>query len=576
MSGSTQPLFGGWDLVFLVAYMVTVLVIGFAVGRRETATVGDYFRAGNRLPWYAVGFSIIAAGISSEQFVGEMGYAYKLGMPVVNWEWLIFPSLSIFLWIFIPLYVRARITTMPEYLERRYGGRARTLYACLIVASYVFANFALVFYTGGFAVEQMWGFNRHAAVWTLAALTGAYTIYGGLTSVAWTDFFQCLLLMGGGVYVFFAAMARIGWDFAAMLGTGQHAHLYAPADHPEVPWTAFVILALSTNVWYYATDQFINQRCLGARSEWHAKMGVLLAGGLQLILPLATCFPGMAYYVMNPGLKNADAAYPSVVAAVVPAGLRGVVVAAALGAIMSTVSGLVNSTSTMVTLDIVRRWKGRAWSERRLIVCGQVVGGVALTIGAALSMVVVKWENMFRYCQDIWGPMAAPAVVVFMGGALWKGARERGAVACLWLSILTVPFTFARQLLADRGIHFMPANLENALVFAGLIFLASIVLLVELSRERITSAAIVRMVATWVLMFSLGCLSSEAIALLVLATVLLGIAVFCTRNRLPAPDMWDRSMLRLPPGETERWYSSLWLWWSLCGLCFVAIYVYFW
>lgn len=583
MLGSATPLFGGLDLVFLIAYMLIVMVIGFAVGRREKATVGDYFRAGNRLPWYAIGFSIIAAGISSEQFVGEMGYAYKLGMPVVNWEWLIFPSLSIFLWIFIPLYVRARITTMPEYLERRYGGRARTLYACLIIASYVFANFALVFYTGGFAVEQMWGFNRHAAVWTLAILTGAYTIYGGLTSVAWTDFFQCVLLLGGGVYVFFAAMARIGWDFAAMLGTGQHAHLYAPADHPDVPWTALIILALSTNVWYYATDQFINQRCLGARSEWHAKMGVLLAGGLQLILPLATCFPGMAYYVMNPHLEKADAAYPSVVAAVVPTGLRGLVVAAALGAIMSTVSGLVNSTSTMVTLDIVQRWKGKGWSERRLVVCGQIAGGVALVVGAAFSMVVAKWDNMFRYCQDIWAPMAAPAVVVFMGGALWKGARQRGAVACLWLSILTVPVTFAKQILLDwktaafpDGIHFLPATLENSMVLAGVIFLASVVLLVEASRERIGMPGALRMILLWAAVFLVGWLSPQATALLVLAVVVLGIVIFCLRNRVPVPNMWDRSMLDLPKGETQRWYASLWLWWSVCGFCFVAIYWYFW
>lgn len=593
MLGSSGHLFGTFDLAFLVAYMAITMVIGFAVGRREKATVGDYFRAGNTLPWYAIGASIIAAGISSEQFVGEMGYAYRLGMPCVNWEWLIFPSLSILLWIFIPIYIRNRVTTMPEYLERRYGGRARTMYACLIVASYVFANFALVFYTGGYAIEKMWGFNRHAAVWVLAALTGAYTIYGGLTSVAWTDFFQCVLLLGGGVYVFFAGMAKIGWNVAAVAGTGQYAHLIAPADHPEVPWTALIILALSTNVWYYATDQFINQRCLGARNEWHAKMGVLLAGGIQLIMPLATCFPGMIYRVMNPGLigvdasgkpfDHSDAAYPSVVAAVVPAGLRGFVVAAVLGAIMSTISGLVNSTSTMVTLDIVQRWKGRNWSERRLVTFGQICGGAALVVGAAFSMVVAHWQNMFRYCQDIWAPMAAPAVVVFLGGALWKGAKERGAVACLWLSILTVPLTFAKQILLDAkspahpdGIHFLPATLENALVFAGVIFLVSIVLLVELSRDRVAGSGILRIVAWSAAFFAIGWQSPSLTALLVLEAVQLGLAAFCCRAVTPAPNMWDRSMVRLPTGESMPWYANLWLWWSACGLSFIAIYYYFW
>lgn len=577
------PLFGRLDLVFLLAYLIITIAIGFAVGRRERATVGEYFRAGNTLPWYAIGASIIAAGISSEQFVGEMGYAYRLGMPCVNWEWLIFPSLSILLWIFVPLYVRSRITTMPEYLERRYGGGVRALYAWLTIASYIFANFALVFYTGGFAIERMWGFDRNIAIWTLAALTGAYTIYGGLSSVAWTDLFQCVLLLGGGIYLFFAGMARIGWDFAAMLGTGQRAHLIAPATDPDVPWTALIILALSTNVWYYATNQFINQRCLGARNEWHAKMGVLLAGGIQLIMPLATCFPGMVYAVMNPGLTVSDETYPRVVAAVVPTGLRGLVAAAALGAIMSTISGLVNSTSTMVTLDIVQRYKGARWSEKRLVATGQVSGALALLVGAAFSTLVARWENMFRYCQDIWAPMAAPAVVVFMGGALWKGARGRGAVACLWLAILTVPLTFAKQILADQrtpahptGIHFLPPNLENSLVFAAAVFLVSIILLAVFSQRwsAVASGFVAAVLSLPVAV--LAAWSPPITALSVGATMGVALFVLCVRARTPAPHTWDRSMLRLPHGETERWYSSLWLWWVVCGVCFVAVYAYFW
>ena len=411
-----------WDLSVFVGYFVVVVAIGFACGRGQQVSVDGYFRGNNRLPWYTIGLSIVAAGISSEQFVGEMGYAYKLGMPVANWEWLVFPALSILLWIFVPLYVRDRISTMPEYLEQRFGPSVRTLYAWLSVASYVFVNFALVFYTGGFALEAMWGIDRLTAVWIMAAITGLYTVYGGLAAVAWTSSFQCILLLGGGLYVFFAGMAKIGWDFQAMLGTGQQARLMTPADHPEVPWTAFLILAVSTNVWYYATNQYINQRCLAARNAWHAKMGVLLAGGLQLLMPLATCFPGMIYRVIDPGLEDFNAAYPKVVAAVVPEGLRGFVAAAIVGAIMSTISGLVNSTSTIVTLDIVQRWRGRAWPEDRLVRVGRWSGAVALLIGALLAPLVMRWESIFRYAQDIWAPMAAPVVVVFLCGALWRSA----------------------------------------------------------------------------------------------------------------------------------------------------------
>ena len=421
--------FCGLDLTFFLTYLAITLAIGFWVGRREKATVSDYFRAGNRLPWYAVGCSIIAAGISSEQFVGETGYAYQYGMPVVNWEWLIFPAMSLFLWIFVPLYVRNNVSTMPEYLERRFGGRSRTLYASLIIASYVLANFALVFYTAGFAMEQMWGVNRFVAIAVIAIATGAYTIYGGLESVAWTDFFQCALLVGGGAYVFFAGMAhpQVGWDFSKVLGDSTRAHIMGGGK--EFPWTAWVVLALSTNTWYYATDQFINQRCLGARNEWHAKMGVMLAVGIQVIMPLATCFPGMIYYVINPHLTQADQAYPSMVAEVVPAGLRGLVVAAVLGAVMSTVSGLVNSTSTMFTLDILRRTKGRDWSELKLVRWGQISGALALVLGAGFSVAVMNWQKHVPLLSGYLGAHGRSRGGSLPGRCLVEGrerARRRG------------------------------------------------------------------------------------------------------------------------------------------------------
>jgi SSS family solute:Na+ symporter len=615
-----QTQFNTLDFLFLAVYLGITLWIGFAVGRKEKATVSDYFRAGNRLPWYAIGFSILAAGISSEQFVGEVGYAYKLGLPVANWEWMVFPALSLMLWIFVPLYVRTRITTMPEYLQLRYGPRARTLYACLIIASYVFANFALVFYTGGFAVEKLWGINKLYAVWALAAVTGAYTIYGGLASVTWTDVFQCVLLMGGGLYVFFSGMGQLGWDFSQVLGAGDRAHLMNHSC-PDVPWTALVILGFSTMTWYYANDQFINQRCLCAKNEWHAKMGILVACGLQLILPLAVTLPGMIYYTLNPKLEDSNAAYPMMVMQVVPAGLRGLVVAAVLGAVMSTISGLVNSTATMATLDIFARWPGKSWNEKQLVRFGQWSGGIALLIGALFAPVVMSWENIFRYCQDIWSPMAAPAVVVFLGGALWQGGKERGALVCLWLSILSVPFTFIRQILADHGVYFLHANLADALIFSGALFLISIAALVEFSLEGIrrhaaaTAAAWVALVlvltlygnssylfaalvavalpgerlmarsallpvvrvAIWsALIFELAVVKPEAIAVAVGGSVLTAAVILGFRAALPAPGRWDRSMLRLPAGEEVPWYASVWLWWAIAGACFAAVYIYFW
>jgi SSS family solute:Na+ symporter len=573
MSSSPSPGYGALDLLVCGAYLLAVLAVGFFSSRHQRGSVQAYFRADNRLPWYAIGFSIVAAGISSEQFVGEMGYAYRLGMPVVNWEWLVLPGLTVLLWLFIPLYVRNNVATMPEYLERRFGGRARTLYACLTIASYVLVNFALVFYTGGFAIERMWGIDRLAAVWLLALVTGAYTLYGGLTAVAWTSSLQCVLLLGGGLYVFFAGMARIGWDGTALLGTGQAAHLMTPADH-EVPWTALVVLMLSTNVWYYATNQYINQRCLAARNEWHAKMGVLFSAGLQLLIPLATCFPGMIYRVLDPHLANPDAAYPAVVAAVVPEGLRGLVVAAILSAIMSTVSGLVNSTSTLATLDLAQRGRGRAWSDARLVRFGQWAGGLALLAGALFAPVVMRWQSIFRYAQDIWAPMAAPVVVVFLAGALWPRANERGALACLWLAVLSVPLVLGKAILADAGWHVLPANLENPMVLAGAISLTSLVLILGFAGEPRRPGRWVGTAAAVAAIFGVATLSPVAIAAMLLLLAPLLVLGLMRVRRTAAPGLWDRSMLRTT--GTRRWYANLGLWWALLAAVLIGIYVKFW
>ena len=565
-------MFNNIDLACFLSYFVLVMIIGIVTARKQRNTISGYFLGGNRLPFYAIGFSIVAAGISSEQFVGEVGYAYKLGMPVANWEWSVFPALTLLLWIFIPLYFRNKVTTMPEYLEKRYGGQARTLYACLLIASYVLVNFAVVFYTAGYALEMMWGINKLTAVWAIALITGLYTIYGGLTAVAWTSSFQCVLLMGGGIYVFFAGMSMIGWDFQAILGTGDQAHLITPADH-EVPWTALASMMLTSHLWYYATNQYINQRCLAARNEWHAKMGIIVAMMLQVFLPLATTFPGMVYRVINPNLIDADAAYPMVVAAVVPTGLRGLVAAAIVGAIMSTISGLVNSVSTLVTLDLFQRWKGKNWAEKDLVRIGRWSGGIALLIGALIAPIVMKWDNLFRYAQDIWAPMAAPIVIIFLAGALWKKANERGAVVCLWISILSIPFIISKVILADFGIELLPTNLANPLVFAGAMTLSSIALLICFSYNRTWLSGWIYSAITVIPIFIMASFSATLMAVLVLVTMSVLIVLLGLKRTSPVDNMWDSSMLN---ASGTSWYSNLWIWWLIPTLTIVAIYAYLW
>jgi SSS family solute:Na+ symporter len=241
---------------------------------------------------------------------------------------------------------------------------------------------------------------------------------------------------------------------------------------------------------------------------------------------------------------------------------------------MSTVSGLVNSTSTLVTLDIVQRWKGHEWSEQRLVRVGKWSGAIALLIGALFAPVVMKWENIFRYAQDLWAPMAAPVVVIFLAAALWQKAAAPGALACLWLAILSIPFTLTKSILADAKIHFLPANLENPMVFAGAYALIGVVVMICFSgtkppARRFGFAALASAMILW-----LAAVSPSAIALLVLIGTALVVAGLMRSRRVPAPNLWDHSMLKT--GEPGVWYASLWLWWGVLSAILVGIYVWFW
>ena len=225
-----------------------------------------------------IGFSTIGASLSTEQLVGVVGYAYSHGMAVANWEWLNFVGYSLLIGVFLPIYLRNRIVTMPEFLELRYSAAVRRMYAVVSVISYVFINLAGVIFSGAFLLEEMLGIPLVAGIWGLAILSGTLTVYGGMSSVAWTQVFQSALLIGGGLLVFFLGLNEVPGGWTAIVGEGERAHLVLPASDPELPWTAMVVLALSTGPWYFCTNQYINQNSLGPRTNgtrgwascWHA------------------------------------------------------------------------------------------------------------------------------------------------------------------------------------------------------------------------------------------------------------------------------------------------------------------
>jgi len=519
------------DYVVFFGYIIIVVLIGMVVARREKATALDYFLAGDKLPWFAIGFSLVASSISTEQFVGEVGFAYQYGMAVSNWEWGIFPALTIMLAFFVPFYLRKRISTMPEYLEYRFGSSTRVVFAIITVLSYAFISLAGVLYSGGLAIHTIFGFNLWLSIIALGVVAGVYTIAGGLASVVWTDVFQVILLLAGGLLVFFLGLDKVGgWE--AIRGTGDRAHLMLSADHPELPWTGMCVLFFSTNVWYYATNQYINQRILGAKDEWHARAGVLFAGFLGIFLTFAVCFPGLIAYRLFPNLENPDQAYPRLIGELLAPlgfGIRGLIFAALIGAIMSTIDSLVNSCSTVLTIDFYKRYFNKSSSERNMIRFGRISSSLILAIGILWSPVVGSWGSIFAYFQESLVFLAVPVVVVFFSALFWKRSNSFSATVTL---LLCLPLVLLPFILKQLNVNVNSFNLAG---------------------------------------------------LLIIPTTIIHVL---TAYMKPPPDqqnvakwLWKPSMIFLQKDINQQkrpWYQNLFLWWIVLLIVFAVIYIIFW
>ena len=520
---------GSADVSVFAAYFVCAAAIGLWAGRKRKESSRDFFLTSGTLSWTVIGFSTIGASLSTEQLVGVVGYAYSHGMAVANWEWLNFVGYSLLIGVFLPVYLRNRIVTMPQFLELRYSVTVRRMYAAISVISYVFINLAGVIFSGAFLLEQMLGIPLLAGIWGLAILSGALTVYGGMSSVAWTQVFQSALLICGGLLVFFLGLNEVPGGWQAIVGEGERSHLILPASDPDLPWTAMVVLALSTGPWYFCTNQYINQNSLGAKDEWHARMGIVLACFLGVFTALAYIFPGMVAYALDPGLGTGDEALPHLIKTVIPSGLRGLILAGLCGAIMSTIQALINSSATILTIDLYKGVFRPGASERELIRFGRRSGAGVLVVGALWAPVVMSFGNIFSYFQECWFLIAAPIMAIFLLAVFWRRAT---APAAAWTLALCFPMFVLPYWLRLSGIEM------NAFNIAGIVYVAALACMVLLS----------------------------------LAT--------------PAPDprstervLWTREVMRLPLAIVSAGYPlyrRVSLWWALTVGMFVVLYILYW
>ncbi len=465
--------FSNLDIVVIVGYFITLVVLGFAVGRTQKRSSEDYFLAGRSLPWYVVGASFVGSNISTEHFIGMIAAAYTYGICVAQWEWGNIFAFSVLVWFFIPFLLSSRVFTAPEFLERRYNSACRLMFAVLTVVANITAFLAAVLYASAIGLKAVFAWPDTVAiagvnvstlvlgVVGMGVVAGSYAIYGGLRSVAWTDVFQVLVMVIGGVLVTVLGLSYLGqgqgllagwstmiarnlgdgaaWkaaiDTAAqeMIGQDHYNRLqvFQPFSHKLVPWQGVVLSWLSVSVWYNCINQFMIQRVFAAKDDWHARMGIIFAGFMKIFMPFIVVIPGLIYFAMEPGITDAqqvDQTYAILVTKLLHSGMRGLLLAALFGAIQSTIDSVLNSTSTIITLDIHHKFINPGASEESLVRMGKWIGASVLLLAMVIAP-FIGWlgQGVFYYIQNLYAYFAPPFAAVFLVGILWKRATPVAA-----------------------------------------------------------------------------------------------------------------------------------------------------
>lgn len=441
------------DLTIFAVYIIVAVALGFLVSRRGRTSSKAYFLGGKTLPWYVVATSMVAADVSAEHFIANAGVAYKYGIVPATGSWNTWIIYSLFLWIFLPYYVRTGLYTVPQFLERRYNAACRYIFSGSLIAGYVAAIIAGSLFAGGVALDSMLGLPVSYGIVFFGLVTGAYTIYGGLKSAAWTDFMQILVLGAGGVLVPILGLRQAGGLAHLVHEYPEKFQVFLPVTHERFPFTGVFTGFLTVGLWYSCTSQHIVQRVLAAKDEYNARMGVVGAGFLHIVTPFFFTVPGIVAFALHPKLARGDAAYLTLVQTLIPTGLRGLILAAMAAALMSNLSSVLNSASTLVTLDFYKKRIRPDASEAQQVRFGQVSGTLILLIGMAIALYYsTQKDPLFVQVQRVFFFIAPPFAVVFLLGLLWKRANAAGAITTVALGF---PFSAFLTLYAFPHVGFL-------------------------------------------------------------------------------------------------------------------------
>ena len=448
------------DVVVVVAYAIFIFGLAQWVSREKggkAKDTSDYFLASKNLPWWAIGASLIAANISAEQIVGMSGSGFAIGLAIASYEWMAAATLLIVGKFFLPIFLKNRIYTMPQFLEQRYGPHIRTLMAVFWLALYIFVNLTSIIWLGSIAVTQVAGINQDVALVALGAFALLYQLRGGLKAVALTDIVQVTLLVFGGLMVAGITLSTIGGDAGIVGGfleltrrVPDHFDMILSADSPhfkELPGIAVLVGGMwIANLSYWGFNQYIIQRALAAKSIREAQKGVVFAAYLKLLMPVIIVLPGIAAVVLAPDLARPDQAYPTMMR-LLPAGILGLVFAALIAAIIASTASKINSIATIFTLDLYAKFRhvetraedatGDEAREKGLVLVGRISAAVAILLAMVTARPLIgSFDQGFQYIQEFTGFITPGITVIFLLGLFWKPATEAGALAAAATSVV--------------------------------------------------------------------------------------------------------------------------------------------
>ena len=474
-----------WVVIGLYFAIVFGVAIVATVRERRSSTADgatDYFLAGRNVGWFVIGASLFASNIGSEHLVGLAGSGAATGVAPGQFEVLASLILLLLGWVFVPFYIRSGVFTMPEFLERRYSAGARWYLATVSILAYVLTKISVTIFAGAVVFSAV-GVPFWTGALIVVGATGAYTVFGGLRAVLYTDLLQTFVLIGGAAAVTFAGLAAVGgWDVMAAEVGPDFLSMWRPASDPDFPWTGILFGAPILGIWYWCTDQFIVQRTLSAKSVADARRGTIFAGFLKLLPLFIFVLPGvLAAALVAQGkitLDNPNEALPTLVSALLPVGMRGLVIAGLLAALMSSLSSVFNSCSTLITWDVYRKLNPAA-SERRLVWVGRLSTLALTVLGLAWIPFVESAEGgLYIYIQSVQGYISPPIAAVFLMGLFWSRLNAPGAMA----SLLTgLAIGMSRLTMEASGIEAGWFTSINFLHFAIVLFLICAVVLVVVS-----------------------------------------------------------------------------------------------